>query len=259
MINLPAASAGQNVRLRFRLTSDSSMLASTTNLWRIDTVQRQVTTLECAARTPTNLTMSATGPVHRGQPSVVTAMVSGAPGTPTGSVAVTGAGASCNVTLAVGTSNCSLPPSLVGSNQTINGSYLGSGTHAPGSGSTTLTVKSTLDIDDNGATLVGSDVVLALRHLFGLSGSALTNSVTFCGGAQRTAPTAITNLLVQIRPLLDIDGDTKVNPMTDGLLITRYLLGLRGIALIQGAVAPSPGATRTSATDIENYIRGLIQ
>ena len=190
---------------------------------------------------------------------MVTATVSSTSGTPTGSVAVAGAGASCNVTLAGGTSNCLLAPTVVGLNQAINGSYPGNGAYAPSNGSTTLTVKSTLDVDDNGASLAESDGVLALRYLFGVSGSALTNGVTFGAGAQRTAPTAVNDYLIQVRPLLDIDADTKVNPMTDGLLIVRYLLGLRGTALIQGAVAPAPGATRTSATDIEDYIRSLIQ
>ncbi|MEO7255797.1 MAG: transglutaminase domain-containing protein [Casimicrobium sp.] len=40
---------------------------------------------------------------------------------------------------------------------------------------------------------------------------------------------------------LDIDGDGLVRPSTDGLLITRYLLGLSGTALIEGAYNPAFG------------------
>jgi hypothetical protein len=145
----------------------------------------------------------------------------------------------------------------VGAAQTITGNYGGNGPHAPSAGTTTLTVKSTLDVDDNGASLFGSDGVIALRYMFGSSGAALTSNVTLGAGAQRTNATDINNFLVQVRPLLDIDGDNTVNPTTDGLLIMRYLLGLRGSALVQGVVAP--GAARTQAVDIEHYIEGLIQ
>ncbi|HPG61504.1 MAG TPA: S8 family serine peptidase [Casimicrobium sp.] len=257
VINLPPSSAGQSVRFRFRLTSDDSALAAGTNVWRIDTIQRQVTTPVCVAATPTTVTLSAAGPVHRGQQSVVTATVSSTSGTPAGSVAISGAGATCNVTLAAGTGTCNLAPTFVGAAQTITGNYGGNGPHGPSSGTTTLTVKSTLDVDDNGASLSDSDGVIALRYMIGMSGAALTNNVTLGAGAQRTNATDINNYLVQVRPLLDIDGDNTVNPTTDGLLITRYLLGLRGNALIQGVVAP--GAARTQAVDIEHYIGGLIQ
>lgn len=43
---------------------------------------------------------------------------------------------------------------------------------------------------------------------------------------------------------------------TDGLVILRYLLGLRGDSLIADAVGP--GATRVTAADIEAYIQLLM-
>ncbi len=51
---------------------------------------------------------------------------------------------------------------------------------------------------------------------------------------------------------LDIDGDGVVRPNTDGLLITRYLLGLSGSALIEGAYNPAYGTLSdiTSRLDI---------
>ena len=51
---------------------------------------------------------------------------------------------------------------------------------------------------------------------------------------------------------LDVDGDGKVAATTDGLLMMRYLLGIRGAALISGALAP--GAARTLPADIEAYL-----
>jgi hypothetical protein len=51
---------------------------------------------------------------------------------------------------------------------------------------------------------------------------------------------------------LDADGNGIAQGSTDGILIARYLFGFHGDALISGAVAPN--ATRTTATDIENYL-----
>jgi uncharacterized delta-60 repeat protein len=53
---------------------------------------------------------------------------------------------------------------------------------------------------------------------------------------------------------LNVDVNTVVNAVTDGLLITRYLLGFRGSALTDDAVGA--GATRTGIA-LENYIAGL--
>jgi hypothetical protein len=203
--------------------------------------------------------LSVTGPIHRGQQSTVVATVASGSGVPTGSVQVTGAGASCNITLAAGAGNCALSPTIVGAAQTVTGSYSGDSSRATSSGTAALTVKSALDVDDNGATQVEFDGVMVLRHMFGLSGTAVTNGVSPAPGAQRTDPNAISGFIGQISPLLDIDANNSVSPLTDGLLIVRYLLGLRGSALIQGAVAPPPGAMRTTATAIEDYIQRLIQ
>jgi len=55
---------------------------------------------------------------------------------------------------------------------------------------------------------------------------------------------------------LDVDGNGAYNASTDGLLVARYLLGLRGTALISGAIGA--GATRTSASSIEQYLFDLL-
>jgi len=54
---------------------------------------------------------------------------------------------------------------------------------------------------------------------------------------------------------LDIDGNGSYGATTDGLLAIRYLLGLRGAALITGAVGG--GATRSTSTAIQQYLLGL--
>lgn len=56
-------------------------------------------------------------------------------------------------------------------------------------------------------------------------------------------------------PVLDVDGNGTVGVFSDGLLILRYMNGVRGDQLINGVVAP--GATRTTAPQIEGYIRKI--
>ena len=73
----------------------------------------------------------------------------------------------------------------------------------------------------------------------------------------RFAPISIVGTTINI----DIDGDGKYRPETDGLLITRFIQGLTGPALTAGAVAlPSKGgtATRVVDADIENYLTNIF-
>jgi hypothetical protein len=98
-----------------------------------------------------------------------------------------------------------------------------------------------------------TDGVLILRDMFGYTGTALTTGAVNLAG-QRTNPTAIATYLSDIRPKLDIDGNGRVEPLTDGLLLLRYLLGLSGAPLTNAAIGI--GATRVSP-DIETYIQSL--
>jgi len=50
---------------------------------------------------------------------------------------------------------------------------------------------------------------------------------------------------------LDIDCDGVADALTDGLLVIRYLFGLRGAALIRGAVGA--GAQRNLATALRKF------
>jgi hypothetical protein len=60
----------------------------------------------------------------------------------------------------------------------------------------------------------------------------------------------------QSQKLLDIDGNDKVDALTDGLVILRYVFGLRGDVLIGGVVASD--ATRKTAEEIEAYLASLM-
>ncbi|MEO8133023.1 MAG: RHS repeat-associated core domain-containing protein [Betaproteobacteria bacterium] len=112
----------------------------------------------------------------------------------------------------------------------------------------------TLDIDGDASYDALTDGLLAIRYLFGLSGPSLISGALATNATRNTEP-LIAAYLADIRPLLDIDGNGQADALTDGLLIIRYLFGLRGNSLIAGAVGP--GATRLAFTDIEALLLGI--
>ena len=98
-------------------------------------------------------------------------------------------------------------------------------------------VSSTFDVDGDGQLLPLTDGLLFLRAFFGFSGTTLTSGAVG-GNCTRCTPAAIASYIASIIGLLDIDNDETgaVEPLTDGLLIVRYLFGFRGPTLVDGAV-----------------------
>lgn len=94
------------------------------------------------------------------------------------------------------------------------------------------------------------DGVLLGRYLQGLRGSELV-----AGVAESEDVTQLEMKLAQSAPLLDIDGDGVATVDEDAILVVRFLLGLRGDALVQGAL--STNATRTDPIEIELYLSDL--
>ena len=74
--------------------------------------------------------------------------------------------------------------------------------------------------------------------------------------AVRQDATDITSYLNDAESELDIDGDGEAGPLTDGLLLIRYLFGFSGDALISEAVGEN--AERGTAEQIEAYISARI-
>ena len=117
----------------------------------------------------------------------------------------------------------------------------------------------TLDVD---GSVSGSkynaltDGLLYIRYLFGLTGSSLTNNA-LGSTATRLDGTAIKDYPDAFGLVGDIDGNGSVDAATDGLLVLRYLFGLRGAALIAG-VAIDPLGARKSAPEIEAYLQTLM-
>ena len=57
-------------------------------------------------------------------------------------------------------------------------------------------------------------------------------------------------------PLLDVDGNSKADPLTDGLLIIRYLFEIRGDTLILGVIASD--AIRRTSEEIEAHLARMV-
>ena len=117
-------------------------------------------------------------------------------------------------------------------------------------------IEPTLDIDGNGTCDALTDGLLAIRYLFGMTGAPLINGAIGSGALRKTAA-QIGSYLGSHRSALDIDGNGRVDALSDGLLILRYLFGLRGNALIAGAF--DPRGARPTASAMEAYIASLIQ
>ena len=106
-----------------------------------------------------------------------------------------------------------------------------------------------LDIDSDARIDALTDGLLVARYLQGLRTAALTDGVL---------PSITTTLLerfIDLNPLLDIDGNGRVDALTDGLLLQRYLFGLRGQAMLANAVGQN--ARRATSAEIEQYIQSL--
>jgi hypothetical protein len=140
----------------------------------------------------------------------------------------------------------------------ITASFSGSGAYGMTTSGATGSPPPILDVDASiTATKYDAltDGLLVIRHLFGLTGSSLTTGA-LGGTATRTDPAAVKTYLDAVRPALDIDGNATVDASTDGVLILRYLFGLRGDSLIAGAFDPL--APRATAPAIEAYIQTLM-
>ena len=113
-----------------------------------------------------------------------------------------------------------------------------------------------LDIDGSTHSEAMTDGLLVLWSMFGISGASLVSGA-IATGATRTTAAQVVDYLTDIRPMLDVDGDGNTNALTDSLLVVRFLLGLRGNALMANAV--NPLGTRPTSTAIETYLQGLFR
>ena len=111
-----------------------------------------------------------------------------------------------------------------------------------------------IDIDGNTKYDALTDGLLVLRHMFGLTDDELTAG-TIATDAQYTSAVEIQERITLLGDLVDIDGNGEIDALTDGLIVLRYLFGLRGDSLVVGVLASD--ATRTSYEAIEAHLESL--
>jgi len=116
--------------------------------------------------------------------------------------------------------------------------------------------RSVLDVDANTQFDPKTDGLLVLRHMFGYANPQLTNDAMGTTPPPLRNAAAIPSYFTLVDAFLDVDGNGFMDPLTDGVMIIRYLSGVRGSALTQGMLGN--GATRTSA-QVQTYINWLVQ
>ena len=112
-----------------------------------------------------------------------------------------------------------------------------------------------LDADENNSADALTDGVIIVRYMLGVSGAGL-NLNAVAPNALLVDPGAVKQHLDDIRPLLDIDGNGQVDALSDGLMLMRYLFGLRGDALTADAIGS--GARRATFGPVQSYIQPLL-
>ena len=115
----------------------------------------------------------------------------------------------------------------------------------------------TLDTDGNKHVDALTDGLLSIRHMFEILGASLVND-SLAKGCARCTASAIETFLDRCASTgaTDIDGNGQVDALTDGLLIIRYIFGIRGAALINNSVGDA--CQRCTTTEIQDYLKTLI-
>ncbi|HVR31037.1 MAG TPA: PQQ-dependent sugar dehydrogenase [Thermoanaerobaculia bacterium] len=108
-----------------------------------------------------------------------------------------------------------------------------------------------LDVDGNGEVKPLTDGVLVVRWLFGFTDEALTFEA-IGDGCVRCSPEQVESYLATLSGQLDVDGDGYEKPLSDGVLVLRYLMEKRGDELVSGA------CEGCSADDVEAHLEPLI-
>ena len=111
-------------------------------------------------------------------------------------------------------------------------------------------IKSTWDFDGNGIADPLTDGLLMMRYFFGFRGESMVEDTV----APESTMTYldIEQKILDSMDILDIDDNGEVKPLTDGLMLMRYLFGFSGYSLIDRTVAPD--GNRSSHEEIENHL-----
>jgi large repetitive protein len=113
-----------------------------------------------------------------------------------------------------------------------------------------------LDVDEDGVVQSLTDGILVFRYLFGFTNEVLTRGAVELAHCARCTAPVIEAHLGAIVEHLDVDGDGQALPLTDGVLVLRWLFGFEGTILASGAVDLAD-CTRCDAPAIEEYLESL--
>jgi hypothetical protein len=111
-----------------------------------------------------------------------------------------------------------------------------------------------LDVDGNGRYEALADGLLLLRWLYGFRGQTLVLGAVGSECTRCDAP-AIEAWLESMATYFDVDADGAAEPLTDGLLVLRWLFGFRGDPLVAGAIDPDCAGCPAGAIVV--YRRGI--
>jgi hypothetical protein len=269
VLRLPATLNGQTIRLRFRGGWDSEVANSGVN-WRIDNIVVR-SGLQCpgpgagvcaaasyaiggtvSGLTGTGLVLQNNGGNNlavnaNGSFTFTTPVASGSPYNVT--VLTQPSGQACTVSDGSGT---------VGSAPITSVAVTCSSGPFPISTTASPAASGTLSCSPNPVAFGGSSTCTAtpaLGFAFGNWSGDCTGSN--CSLSNVVGPRSVTANFVAL-PLLNIDNSaapTVYEAATDGLLLMRYLLGLRGAELVAGALGTNP---LRNATQIETHIQTYL-
>jgi len=112
---------------------------------------------------------------------------------------------------------------------------------------------SILDIDQDGKIHQKTDATLIMRYLMGFRGQKLVDKAI--GSDSEANASDIEKKLSSLiaSKVLDIDGDGEIKAMQDALLLSRWMIGMRGEDLIRGVIKEK--SSRKSSKEISNYIK----
>jgi hypothetical protein len=209
---------------------------------------------------PTGLPATATGAV--GWPDLIDAAATGLclnPGninTDTAAVAPTGLKLfKFTATMAAGCTTPALCTSTVELNSDGNYSYASA---TPGMTPKTFTIQGAaaptcnLDVDGNGSVTAFRDGILIIRHLLGLTSSALIS-----GLSPAPDPNVVATNVNNILSAIDVNGNLPTPGTTafvDGILLIRMMLGLNGTALTSGITLTAANSVRSTPAALVNYV-----
>ena len=113
-----------------------------------------------------------------------------------------------------------------------------------------LRAQCNFDIDNNSAFTGTTDGALLMRYLRGATATALTANVL--GPLAMNDANAIAQHIEANKAKWDVDGDGFVQAESDGIIIARYAMGFRGVALTDNLNAP--GTPSRSGDAVTDYI-----